>query len=904
MITPPPPANSRKINGLIATLAILSVSGCLHNENTAASGVQITPPPAPPSTLTPAPSGNYAATAILRQPLQAWQAALADGTSLSISIATGADRAPSVLISIGQRGTSTIALGATATAPAIATAYTKPDFLLLNEIGGVTTSNANAGAILIYDLRHSKSGTIYTHYLGAEYAALALRYGGHHTPTMYRAGNLVPAAYSSTIAARYHIPVGAAYGHIKQHGANTNAVLVHNLTAGMLDVDFANDAVTLNLTLAAAGNSAIYGIADWRLALSPDGRTFGNHPCPSSGGAATSGCGGTVLVSDASSITVEVANDVRAPVGQDVDMFGGFYGNARQEFALAMHHILADYTFAGGVLGRDSGMTAPVPIPTDGYDATMTLRAASQTLFAAWAGGTTPSLNFVTDANGRVSEFVNAGTTINLGTPLALGAHTEYFVPKHPVDAAAAITLLTNGIDVEVIRRPGLPPLRGMYQTPSDFLLDEVGGATVASGASVTVKHAHHIFKSATSANTAYTHFLGAEYAALAMRYDLSASAAPTMFHGGVLAPAAFFATASLSSADYIISVGAAYGHYSVIDDTTGKPTLSVFLRNEVLDIGSDGGTLRVDFANGVVTVAHITLKSHLSPGHLIALENWGMTLSANGRRFGSSHCPSAGGTASGCGGRFHSSAGSFFQAITNSVAIPVGVTVDVFGAFYGNEAQEFALAFRYLSGNHAFNGGILGRKANAGAGGTGASGASAPAGALAVFPRAEFAAFTSADAGGAKSITHTGSHAPRELLATMSAATYRIAAGKAGGVYTAANGAEMVLANTGAGDELRVDFASGAAVLDLSVGDSTGAHGYVLDDVGLELLAGGGFNFCTSCTGSVSGSGALSGFNAAAGLGIDGAFYGAGAQEAAAVLRHTAEGGAGVLEMGFVGVR
>ena len=869
------------------------ISGCLHSDNTAASGVQITPPP--PSTITPAPSGNYAATAILRQPLQAWAAALADGTSLSISIATGADRAPSVLISVGLRGTSTIALGATAAAPAFAAAYQKPDFLLLDAVGGMTTSNANASAILIYDLRHSQSGTMRTHYLGAEYAALALRYGGQHTPTMVRVGNLVPAAYSSTIAARYHIPVGAAYGHIKQHGANTNAVFVHNLTAGMLDADFANDAVTLNLTLAAAGNSAIYGIADWRLTLSPDGRTFGNHTCPSSGGAAASGCGGTIVVSDASATTVEVANDAAAPARQDVNMFGGFYGNARQEFALAMHHILADYTFAGGVLGRDGG-PPPVPIPTDGYDATMTLRAASQTLFAAWAGGTTPSLNFVTDANGRVSDFVNAGTTINLGTPLALGAHTENFVPKGPRGAVStAVTILTSGIGMEG-QRSGRGSTSNIYLTPPDLLLSQVGGATVASGSSVTVKHAHHVFKSATSANTTYTHFLGAEYAALAMRYDLNASATPTMFHGGVLAPAAFFATASMSSADYIIPVGAAYGHYTRTN-AAGVPNLSIFVHNQ------NAGTLHVDFANDAATIV-LTLHNAYADGYQFSIRGWGMSLSSDGRRFDSSHCPSAGGTGTAsCGGSVYARVLFAEGHATNSISMS-NITANAFGAFYGSEAQEFALAFRHIFGTHAINIGILGRKANAGAGGTGASGASAPASALAAFPRAEFAAFTSADTGAAKSITHSGSRAPRALLATMSAVTYRIPAGKAGGAYTAADGAEMVLANTGAGDALQVDFASGAAVLDLVVGDTTGAHGYVLDDVGLELRADGGFGCGAVCAGSVRGSGVLAGFNAAAGIQVDGAFYGAGAEEAAAVLRHAAEGGGGALEMGFVGVR
>ena len=842
--------------------------------------MQITPPPAP--TLTPAPSGNYAATAILRQPLQAWQAALADGTYLSISIATGADRAPSVLISVGQRGTSTIALGAPAAAPAIAATYTKPDFLLLNAVGGMTASNANASAILIYDLRHSQSGTMRTHYLGAEYAALALRYGGQHTPTMYRAGNLVPAAYSSTIAARYHIPVGAAYGHIKQHGANTNAVFVHNLTAGMLDADFVNDAVTLNLTMAAAGNSAIYGIADWRLALSPDGRTFGNHTCPSSGGAAASGCGGTVLVSDASATTVEVANDVAAPARQDVNMFGGFYGNARQEFALAMHHILADYAFAGGVLGRDSGMM-PTPPPNP---ATITLGAASQTLFAAQADGTTTSLNILTGDNGRVSALVNAGTTLAFGAAVTEDA---YVVPVYH-NQGRALTVLVKGI----VAQPVGVRNTVIYSAPATLLLDAVGGATVAASASVTVTYAHHAFKQ----GNIYTHHLGAEYAALALRYEHQT--VPTIYHGGVLAPAAHF-TSALASVTYVIRAGAAFGH---VKGTFGF----AFLYNKTagefgVDFSSDTARLNLTLVNNGATIA-------LSGEHVLNYEivDWQLALSADKRTFDNSQCPSAGGSAaSGCGGTAGYRNEAYRASLTNSVAAGNRTTASVFGAFYGSEAQEFAIGlYHSVNDQVTVNIGILGRKANAGAtgGSRGASGTSAPAAALAAFPRAEFAAFTSADIGGATSITHSGSRTPQSILSTMSAATYRIAAGKAGGVYTAADGAEMALANTGTGDELRVDFASGAAVLDLAVGDATDAHGYVLDDVGLELLADGGFGCGVACTGSVTGSGALSSFGATEGLQVDGAFYGANAEEAAAVLRHVAEGGAGTLEMGFVGVR
>ena len=862
------------------------ISGCLHSDNNAASGVQITPPPSvtPPSTLTPAPSGNYAATATLRQPLQAWVAALADGTSLSISIATGADRAPSVLISIGQRGTSTIALGATAAAPVFAAAYQKPDFLLLDATGGMTASNANASAILIYDLRHSKSGTMYTHYLGAEYAALALRYGGHHTPTMYRAGNPVPAAYNSTIAARYHIPVGAAYGHIKQHGANTNAVFVHNLTAGMLDADFANDAVTLNLTLAAAGNSAIYGIADWRLALSPDGRTFGNHACPSSGGAAASGCGGTVVVSDTSANTVEVANDAAAPARQDVDMFGGFYGNARQEFALAMHHILADYTFAGGVLGRDGGMM-PGPPPNP---ATITIGVASQALFAAFADGTTANISILTDSNGKTSVLVSAGTTLAFGAEVTTDAANA--VPYW--GGNTTIAMLTNGIDVTRGRSVGQQVVIEtvpLYRTPADLLFDAVGGEIVTAGASATLIYAHHFFKQ----GDIYTHYLGAEYAAFALRYEFDFYAVPTVFHGGVLASTAFFTATSLSSVNYVIPAGAAYGYLGYANQVVPAYNLTA-------------GTLGVDFSNNTASLNLTVIASHSAGLRFVyGLANWEMALSADKRTFSNLNCPSSGGVAtSGCSGTI---AGNVFVSVStrNNAASTSGSDVNVYGAFYGNKAQEIATAlYHKVNRNSNINIGILGRKANADAGSTGASGTSAPAGALAAFPHAEFAAFTSVDTA-AMSITHSGSRTPQSLLSTMSAATYRIATGKAGGVYTAANGAEMVLANTGAGDELRGDFASGAAVLDLAVGDSTGAHGYVLDDVGLELLSSGsGFNFCTSCTGSVTGSGALSGFNAAAGLQVDGGFYGANAEEAAAVLRHTAEGGAGALEMGFVGVR
>ena len=459
------------------------------------------------------------------------------------------------------------------------------------------------------------------------------------------------------------------------------------------------------------------------------------------------------------------------------------------------------------------------------------------------------------------------------------------------------ITVLTNGIDVDY---DGVGTNTVLYRAPADFLLDAPGGQIVSTDAGATVAHTYRLFRR-MDGSTIYTHYLGSEFAAFTFGHQPQ-SASPTVLHGGAPAPAVFLSTVAMSAA-YVIPAGAAFGSFQLT-------RLIMFMYNRT------AGTLGVDFSGGSanlnLTLAVVTvIVGNVTYGGAYELAGWEMSLSTDKRTFDNYNCPSSGGAAaSGCGGEaviegpqpFH---GSF--TVQNNAAAPGGNDMNVFGAFYGSAAQEFAIALHHNAGSsgvYQIDIGILGRKANAGAGGTGASGTSAPAGALAAFPRAEFAAFASADAGGAESITHSGSRTSHPLLATMSAATYRISAGKAGGVYTAANGAEMALANTGAGDALRVDFASGAAVLDLAVGDSTGAHGYVLDDVGLELLADGGFGCGVACTGSVRGSGALSGFNAAAGLEVDGAFYGAGAEEAAAVLRHTAEGGVGMLEMGFVGVR
>ena len=455
------------------------------------------------------------------------------------------------------------------------------------------------------------------------------------------------------------------------------------------------------------------------------------------------------------------------------------------------------------------------------------------------------------------------------------------------------ITVLTNGIDVDY---DGVGTNTALYRTPADLLLDAPGGQIVTTGARATVAYTHRLFRR-TDGSTIYTHYLGSEFAAFTFAHQAQ-SQSPAVLYGGVPAPAAFLSTAAISAA-YVIPAGAAFGNFRYNNT-------KIFVYNRT------AGTLGVDFSGDSANL-NLTLAATATFGGgtyvgVYKISGWEMSLSADKRTFDNHDCPSSGGSAtSGCGGmvdvEYQPGITPIFFTALNNAAASGGNDMNVLGAFYGSTAQEFAIALHHRTGIYQFDIGILGRKANSGgAGAGGASGASAPTGALAAFPRAEFAAFAMDTA--AVSITHSGSRAPREMLATMSAATYRIPAGKAGGVYTAASGAEMVLANTGAGDALRVDFASGAAVLDLAVGDSTGTHRYVLDDVGLELLADGGFNFCAGCAGNVTGSGALSGFGSAEGLQVDGAFYGASAEEAAAVLRHTAEGGAGALEMGFVGVR
>ena len=492
------------------------------------------------------------------------------------------------------------------------------------------------------------------------------------------------------------------------------------------------------------------------------------------------------------------------------------------------------------------------------------------------------------------SVLINpAGNTLHLGATIASGVDIAPVVgTKHTV----TVSIHSRGIDTqhpvtvsEFINH--ISTVTQLYRTPAPLPLSAPGGHPVsAANAGTVLTYTHRLFRHAGAAATAphYTHYLGGEYAAFAIRNQYNKAGA--VFHTGAPAPIYSY-TSKLPAADYIIPAGAAFGYYF----TKGS---SYLLSSR------ERGTLRVDFSGGSV-VLNITLRSP-TEWLVYIIEDWQMRISPDGRTFSNAHCRSAGGTVTAnCGG---TAAYKYWVVRTsghrNSATISGGRAVKINGAFYGRGAQEAGIAvWHWIRSRTTVYVGMLGRRVDSG-GYVPPDPPPARTNMLAAFPSAEHAAFITTFSG---KVAHTGTRTHYYPLITSNhRAVYRIAAGKAGGVYTGADGTHITLKNIGSGDSLAVNFNRDEATLNLSVQDASGAHRYAVGDLELRLWYFGGFGMCGNCINTVnlnrlSGSGALSGFTVTTGLEVDGAFYGATPEEFAALLRHEA-GSSGHVELGIVG--
>ena len=189
----------------------------------------------------------------------------------------------------------------------------------------------------------------------AEHAAYFFRYAdnlpatehayyGAQTPLWVV--NLLQAA---DLKADYTIPHGAAQGIFWNNSGATGNFL-YNKQDGNLHADFANDVVTLDLTVGSVDKDGVYvsnflKVEDFRMHIA--GNTFHNYQCR---GAITSaiGCGGNLTYLAAAGAEDYDSSDT---AGNYTSVFigGGFYGDAAQEVAGALAHYFN--TSGGNVLG-------------------------------------------------------------------------------------------------------------------------------------------------------------------------------------------------------------------------------------------------------------------------------------------------------------------------------------------------------------------------------------------------------------------------------------------------------------------------------------------------------------------------------------------------------------------------